>query len=247
MLGSACTPPEPTASADVVFYTYAVLGEYPHDSTAFTQGLVIDNGVLYEGTGLHGKSSLRRVVIETGDVTQIATLPEAYFGEGITVFDDRIIQLTWRSNIAFVYDRDSFELIDEFTYDTEGWGLTHDGDALIMSDGTSLLYFLDPKTYEEIRTVDVRDAGVPVTELNELEYIDGEVYANVWKTNRIARIDPQTGKVIGWVDLSGLLSAELQQGADVLNGIAYDHEDGRLFVTGKLWPRLFEITVIPLR
>ncbi len=248
VLGSACSPPpEPTTSTNAIYYTYEVLEEYPHDNTAFTQGLVIDNGVLYEGTGLHGESSLRRVVLNTGEITQTATLPEAYFGEGITVLDDRIIQLTWRSNIAFVYDRDSFELTDEFTYDTEGWGLTHDGDTLIMSDGTSLLHFLDPETYEEIRTVDVLDAGVPVMELNELEYIDGEVYANVWKTDRIARIDPQTGTVTGWIDLSGLLNPELREGANVLNGIAYDPEAGKLFVTGKLWPRLFEIRVIPLR
>jgi len=229
-------------------FTYKVVNAYPHDRNAFTQGLVFENGVLYEGTGLWGRSTLRRVELETGNVLQIRKLPDQLFGEGITIFGERIIQLTWQSCVGFVYDKNSFELLEEFHYPTEGWGITHDGKRLIMSDGTSMIRFLDPATFEEIGRIEVRDEDGPVTRLNELEYVQGEIYANVWETARIARIAPDTGDVIGWIELAGLLSPEDRSGpVDVLNGIAYDAENDRLFVTGKLWPRLFEIELVSLK
>ena len=237
--------PVPTSSGVIPVYTYNVLNTYPHDRNAFTQGLVFENGVLYEGTGRFGHSALRRVELETGDILQIYDLPARFFGEGITVYENKIIQLTWRSNVGFVYDKNSFELLQEFNYSTEGWGITHDGKRLIMSDGTSTLHFLDSQTFEEINQLGVFDNDGPVTRLNELEYVQGEIYANVWQTDRIARIAPGTGQVIGWIKLGGLLSPEdRSEPVDVLNGIAYDAENGRLFVTGKLWPRLFEIELI---
>ena len=230
----------------VPVYTYRVVNVYPHDPDAFTQGLVFENGVLYEGTGLWGYSSLRKVALETGTVLQLCALSSQYFGEGIVIWADQIVQLTWRSYVGFVYDKGSFAPLREFSYPTEGWGITHDGSRLIMSDGTSTLRFWDPETFAEVGQVEVRDNGVPVTRLNELEYIEGEVYANVWQTDRIARIDPQTGQVVGWIDLTGLLGVgSSRKAADVLNGIAYDAENDRLFVTGKLWPQLFEIELIP--
>jgi glutamine cyclotransferase len=234
-----------------VTYTYRVVNTYPHDPEAFTQGLVWEDGVLYEGTGLYGRSSLRRVELETGVVQQQIALADDYFGEGITLFDGRIIQLTWRSGVGFVYDPETFAQIETFTYPTEGWGVTHDGRRLIVSDGAPTLYFWDPETFQEIGRVPVAGPEGPVARLNELEYIDGEVWANVWLTDRIARIDPLTGQVAGWIDLSGLLSEEEQNRLSnpsdaVLNGIAYDAENGRIFVTGKLWPKLFEIEVIPV-
>ncbi len=226
-------------------YTYMTLNTYTHDRDAFTQGLVIENGVLYEGTGLYGKSSLRKVDLETGKVLQIHRLPSAYFGEGITILGDTIIHLTWKSKKGFVYDKNSFEVLSEFTYDTEGWGITNDGKRLIMSDGTSTLYFLDTNTFTVTGHVRVHDNNVAIANLNELEYIRGRVYANVWQTDNIAIIDPDSGRVTGWIDLSGLLPAETDGiPVDVLNGIAYDAEDDRLFVTGKLWPSLFEIELI---
>jgi glutamine cyclotransferase len=185
------------------------------------------------------------VELETGDILQILELSDEFFGEGITIYGDKIIQLTWQSNIGFVYDKNSFELLQEFNYSTEGWGITHDGVRLIMSDGTSTLHFLDPQTFEEIGQLEVFDDDGPVTRLNELEYVQGEIYANVWQTDRVAIIAPETGRVIGWVDLRGLLTAEdRSEPVDVLNGIAYDAETDRLFVTGKLWPKLFEIELI---
>lgn len=239
----ACSIPD--NSEVVPVYYYDIVNTYPHDPDAFTQGLVFDDGVLYEGTGLYKQSSLRRVELETGDILQIRELSDQFFGEGITIYGERIIQLTWQSNIGFVYDKNSFELLQEFSYSTEGWGITHDGTRLIMSDGTSTLHFLDPQTFAETGHVEVFDNDGPVTRLNELEYIQGEIYANVWQTDRIARIAPETGRVIGWVDLGGLLSAEdRSQPVDVLNGIAYDAQTDRLFVTGKLWPKLFEIELI---
>ena len=230
-------------NSDVIpVYSYNIVNTYPHDPDAFTQGLVFEDGVLYEGTGLHGQSSLRRVELETGDILQIRELSDEFFGEGITIYGNRIIQLTWQSHIGFVYDKNSFELLQEFNYSTEGWGITHDGTRLIMSGGTSTLHFLDPQTFEEIGQVEVFDNDGPVTRLNELEYVQGEIYANVWQTDRIARIAPETGRVVGWIELGGLLTAEdCSQPVDVLNGIAYDADNGRLFVTGKLWPKLFEI------
>lgn len=224
---------------------YRVVRVYPHDRGAFTQGLVVDDGLLLEGTGIYGQSSLREVDLATGEVLRMIELPEQYFGEGITVLGGRVYQLTWREHTGFVYDRESFELLRAFDYPTEGWGLTHDGEKLIMSDGTPILHFLDPETLEEIGQVEVYDGKQPVTWLNELEYVQGEVFANVWQSDRIARIDPQTGLVVGWIDLTGLLSpADRTQPVDVLNGIAYDATNDRLFVTGKWWPKLFEIELL---
>ena len=234
-------------SSHAAVYTYNIVNTYPHDRNAFTEGLVFEDGVLYEGTGLYGQSSLRRVELESGDVLQIRELSSEFFGEGITIYGDKIIQLTWKSHIGFVYAKNSFELLQEFDYTTEGWGITYDGTRLIMSDGTSTLHFLDPQTFEEIGQLEVVDNNGPVTRLNELEYVQGEIYANVWQTDRIAIITPKTGRVVGWVDLEGLLTAEdLSEPVDVLNGIAYDAETGRLFVTGKLWPKLFEIELVSL-
>lgn len=227
-------------------YTYEVINTYPHDRNAFTEGLVYEEGFLYEGTGLRGHSTLRKVNLATGEPIKSHTLEPQFFGEGITIFKDRIIQLTYQTRVGFVYDKETFELLQKFSYPTEGWGITHDGRKLIMSDGTSTLYFLDPETFEEVGTIDVYDENGPVTMLNELEYINGEIYANVWQTDHIARISPQTGKVTGWIELEGLLPPEDRDGVDVLNGIAYDAENDRLFVTGKFWPKLFEIKLVKL-
>jgi glutaminyl-peptide cyclotransferase len=220
---------------------YKVIRSYPHDRQAFTQGLVYEGGVFYEGTGLHGRSSLRRVDPASGRTLKEIRLEPSHFGEGITVFGDRIVQLTWKSHVGFVYDKSSFRLLKTFTYPQEGWGITHDGERLIMSDGTSVLHFLDPQDFREVDTLGVHDGRVPVTRLNELEYVQGFIYANVWPTDRIAVIHPRTGRVEVWMDLKGLLGKAESQGADVLNGIAYDTRGDRLFVTGKLWPKVFEI------
>jgi glutamine cyclotransferase len=248
-LGLGCTAEEEaTPALGAPLYTYEVVNTYPHDRQAFTQGLVYEDGYLYEGTGLRGHSSLRKVELETGEVVRKLDLSADLFGEGVTIFEDRIVQLTWQSNVGFVYgyDRGSFELLGEFGYPTEGWGITHDGKRLIMSDGGPNLRFLDPETFEEIGRVEVLDGDSQVVRLNELEYVDGEVFANVWQTDRIARIEPETGRVTGWIDLSGLLDEEDREiPVDVLNGIAYDSEEDRLFVTGKLWPKLFEIEIVP--
>ena len=239
--------PVPESPDVIPIYTCKVVNTYPHDRNAFTQGLIFENGVLYEGTGLRGHSTLRRVELETGDILQISELPSQFFGEGVTIYGDKLIQLTWRSNIGFVYDKGSFGLLREFNYPTEGWGITYDGERLIMSDGTSTLHFLDPETFEEIDRIKVYDGDAPVVRLNELEYIQGEIYANVWQTDRIVRIAPESGQVLGWIDLKGLLSSEdHDKPVDVLNGIAYDAKNDRLFVTGKLWPKLFEIELIPI-
>ena len=237
----------PTATSAVPVFTVSIINVYPHDRNAFTQGLVFENGVLYEGTGLRGRSTLRRANLETGEILQIRKLPDHLFGEGITVFGERIIQLTWQAGIGFVYDRATFELLGEFRYPTQGWGITHDGECLIVSDGTSTLRFLDPATFEGIGSIEVRDRDGPVPRLNELEYVKGEIYANVWQTDRIARIAPNTGAVVGWIDLTGILKPEDRiESVDVPNGIAYDAGNDRLFVTGKLWPRLFEIELVPV-
>ena len=237
--------PLPTTSNVTPVYTYKVVNTYPHDQNALTQGLVFEDGALFEGTGLEGQSTLRRVELETGDILQIHELPAQYFGEGITIYESKIIQLTWKSGVGFVYDKDSFELLREFDYPTEGWGITHDGERLIMSNGSSTLHFLEPETLEEIGQIEIYDNDGPVTGLNELEYVQGEIYANVLQTDHIARIAPQTGEVIGWVELQGLINPEeYTEPIDVLNGIAYDAENNRLFVTGKLWPKLFEIELV---
>lgn len=241
VIAPAAVTSSPTAVATP---GYRVIASYPHDPAAFTQGLVVIDGTLYEGTGLEGASTLRRVELDTGKVLQSVSLPVTMFGEGVAVLGERIYQLTWQSGVCFVYDRVSFEVVEQLTYSGEGWGLTTDGARLIMSDGSSTLTFRDPATFAELGRVEVLDAGVPVEELNELEYIDGEVWANVWKTDRIARIDPATGEVIAWVDLTGLRPASVKDDSSaVLNGIAWDAEAGRLFVTGKLWPTLFEIAI----
>jgi glutamine cyclotransferase len=239
-------PATPTpAGAPTPIYGYEIVNVYPHDRDAFTQGLVFHDGTLYEGTGRRGRSTLRKVDLESGQVLQLYNLPAQFFGEGVTVYGDRIFQLTWQSHVGFVYGKENFELLQEFHYPNEGWGLTHDGERLIMSDGTATLHFLDPETLAETGRLEVLAEGRPVTRLNELEYVQGEIYANVWLTERVARIDPQTGQVSGWIELAGLLSPEDRaQTVDVLNGIAYDAENERLFVTGKLWPKLFEIKLV---
>jgi glutamine cyclotransferase len=230
----------------LLLYTYSIVNMYPHEKGAFTQGLVFENGSLYEGTGLYGESTLRRVELGTGKVLQIYALPNQFFGEGITIVDGKIVQLTWESQIGFVYNKNSFQVLQNFSYPTEGWGITYDGNRLIMSDGTANLYFLDPVTFERIGQVEVHDNGT-VTLLNELEYINGEVYANIWYEEKIVIINPQTGQVKAWIELRGIRSfLDNQNTANVLNGIAYDSISDRLFVTGKNWSHLFEIKLIPI-
>jgi glutamine cyclotransferase len=227
--------------------TYEVVNAFPHDPEAFTQGLIYRDDVLYESTGLYGRSSLRMADLETGEVQRMTALPGEFFGEGLTDWDETLVQLTWQNGTGFVYGREDFSLLSEFGYKTEGWGLTHDGEHLIMSDGTATLYFLDPDTFSIVSTVEVMDGDKPVTKLNELEYILGEVYANIWQTDMIVRIDPETGAVNGWIGLNGLLPEEEQSPVtDVLNGIAYDPQRDRLFVTGKFWPKLYEIRLVPI-
>jgi glutamine cyclotransferase len=220
---------------------YEVINVFPHDPGAFTQGLVFRDGFLFESTGLNGRSSLRRVRLETGEVLQRRAIDDRYFAEGLTDWGGRLVQLTWNTNVGFVYDLATFEPIRTFTYAGEGWGLTHDGARLVMSDGTPALRFLDPGTFRETGRVVVRDGDTPVGNLNELEFVRGEILANVWLTDRIAVIAPASGRVTGWIDLAGLRPGPAPPGDDVLNGIAYDARRDRLFVTGKLWPRLFEI------
>lgn len=221
-----------------------VVARFPHDRTAYTQGLLWHDGALYEGTGLVGESSLRRVALETGEVQKRADLAGERFGEGITRVDGRIYQLTWKAGVAFIYDIETFALLDSMSYSGEGWGLTYDGTHLIMSDGTDRLRFMDPADFSEVRSVQVRDRGAPLTSLNELEYIDGEIWANVYQSDYLVRIDPTTGDVKSWVDLRNLLSRQDRSGGvDVLNGIAWDAQNRRLFVTGKRWPWVFEIRV----
>jgi len=226
--------------------SYVVVHTYAHDPRAFTQGLEFVDGFLYEGTGLNGRSSIRKVKLETGEVVQQRQLSSEHFGEGITIWKSSLFELTWQSHLAFVYDRHTFAPKRTFSYPGEGWGLTHDNASLIMSDGTASLRFLNPETFAVKRRLTVTDGGVPVERLNELECVKGEIFANVWQTDRIARISPTTGRVTGWIDLAGLLSAaDRASGTDVLNGIAYDAQRDRLFVTGKLWPKLFEISLRP--
>jgi glutamine cyclotransferase len=228
-----------------LLYGYKVVATYPHDAGAFTQGLQYVDGRLYEGTGLNGYSTLRRVNLTTGEVEQRLDLAEQYFGEGIAVIEDRIYQLTWQSNVAFLYDRESFELVDQFSYPTEGWGLTFDGQDLIMSDGSSTLFRRDPETFAEVGRIEVTDRGTPVNRLNELEHVGNQVWANVWQTDEIVMIDPANGRVTARLDLAGLLPSDVAANADVLNGIAYDAVDDLIFVTGKFWPTLFEIELVP--
>jgi glutamine cyclotransferase len=236
--------PTPTASSNQPkAYTYTVVNTYPHNTSAFTEGLVFDKGVLYESTGLNGASSIRRVNLITGAILQQVNLAEQYFGEGIAIVKDSVIQLSWQSGLGFIYDKNTLTLKGNFTFVGEGWGLTYDGNKLIMSNGSSTLTILDPSTFKQTVAVNVVDNGKALTNLNELEYVNGDIYANIWMQQKIAIINPQTGQVKGYIDLSSIYQP---QGLDdVLNGIAYDQTTGRLFVTGKNWPNLYEITIKP--
>jgi glutamine cyclotransferase len=244
---SACAVWSWTRTGAGGWYRYEVVHEYPHDEQAYCQGLVFEDGVIYEGTGKYGESSLRRVRYETGEILQSTALDRRYFGEGIVIWKGKILQLTWQERVALVYDKQTLKPTGQvFRYQGEGWGLTTDGQSLIMSDGTSVLRFLDPETFKVQRRLTVREGRQRVTNLNELEYIQGEIYANVWKQDYIVRISPRTGEVTSRIDLRGLRPAPGRWGDDnVLNGIAYDAAGDRLFVTGKNWPKLYEIRLIP--
>lgn len=236
--------PGPPPVAPVPKYGYQILNIRPHDSNAFTQGLILVDGKLLESTGQEGNSSLRRVELETGKILQKVDVPIPYFAEGITVLNGKVYQLTWQHELGFIYDVQTLNRVGQFIYEGEGWGLTTDGQSLILSDGTNQLRFIDPSSFRVTKTIFVTDNKTPVDDLNELEFIRGEIYANVWHDQRIAVIDPQTGRVKAWVDLTGLMpQGELQNEEAVLNGIAYDEANDKLLVTGKLWPRLFEIKI----
>jgi glutamine cyclotransferase len=232
--------------SDTPVFSYKIVNTYPHNRASFTQGLVFDKGILYESTGLNGRSAVKIVDIKTGKSLKSHELPNKYFGEGITVVDNKIIQLTWRSKMGFLYNKETLKLIKKFSYQTQGWGITYDGKYLIMSDGSAMLYFMDPNTFKVIGTLEVYGDSGKVSALNELEYIDDEIYANIWGEEKIVRISPKTGRVTAWIDLSGLLSdKDRELRVDVLNGIAFNSENGNLYVTGKLWPKLFEIELVP--
>lgn len=238
------SPPRMSTAAR---YGFRVVKAFPHDPTAFTQGLVFADGIFYESTGLRGYSTLRKVKPETGVVIDQVRIDERYFAEGLALVGRELVQLTWQENTGFVYDKDTLKRLRAFTYPTEGWGIAYDGADLVMSDGSSRLYFLDPATQKTVRTLQITDAGQPVLRLNELEFIRGELWANIWPTDRIARIDPKMGRVTGWLDLTGLLRPEARgPEGDVLNGIAWDKAGDRIFVTGKKWPWIFQIEVIPV-
>jgi len=234
---TACSYENSSTANEVV-----IIKSYPHDKNAFTQGLVFNKGSIYESTGLYGKSSLRKVNLQTGEVEKIHNLSDHLFGEGITILDNKIYQLTWRSKTGIIYEIDTFKTIGFFNYPFEGWGITNDDKNLIISNGTNNLYFYDPVTFKMVKRIKVTDRGEPVSQINELEYIDGKIYANIWRSNKMISIDPVTGKVVDWYDLS-VLQKQVQgkNKIDVLNGIAFDAENNSIFVTGKLWPKLFEI------
>lgn len=244
--GAAAEHAAPAADAPIPVYRYQVVHVYPHDPNAFTEGLFYLDGFLYESTGLFGRSSIRKVRLTTGEVLQEKDLPPEYFGEGIVAWGSRLIGLTWKNQVGFVYNLKTFHLEKRFEYVGEGWALTRNDKAIIMSDGTDALRWLNPVTLKEMRRTHVTARGKPVEHLNELEWVDGQILANIWETNLIARIDPVTGRVVGWIDLDGILSERerIASHADVLNGIAYDRATHRLFVTGKLWPKLFEIKLV---
>ena len=226
---------------------YRIIDIFPHDNAAFTQGLVWKGNYFYESTGLYGRSSLRKVEIQTGNVLQKYDLPNDYFGEGIAILKDRIYQLTWKEQTGFIYDQETFQLIDTFSYSHEGWGITHDGKHLIISDGSPVLHFVDPCTMEEVKQVTVYFQKTPVRFINELEYIKDKIFANIWQTEQIAIINPESGEVTNWLDLGSILdNIEINnsQDIDVLNGIAYDEDKGYLFVTGKFWPNIFQIKIM---
>lgn len=233
----------PAAAAPAPVGGYTVVRSYPHDTAAFTEGLFYRDGFMFESTGLAGRSFIRKWNLETGAVEQERLIDSRYFGEGIVDWKNKLYELTWTHELGFIYDIDSFEKLGEFRYPGEGWALTRDDKRLMMSDGTSFIRFLDPDTLKETGRIEVTEDGVPVRNLNELEWVKGELLANVWQTTRIARIDVKTGKVLGWIELADLLKEAGVSGQrdDVLNGIAYDAATDRLFVTGKLWPKLFEI------
>jgi glutamine cyclotransferase len=243
--GNGDQPPKaPATNGPPAKYGYQIVNIWPHDSNAFTQGLILMDGKLLESTGEQGRSSLRRVELETGKVLKKVDVPEPYFAEGIAMLNGKVYQLTWQHHIGFIYDAQTFERTGQFNYDGEGWGLATDGQSLILSDGSSRIRFINPADFKVTKTITVRDGTHEVDQLNELEYVNGEIYANVWHDNRIAAIDPQNGHVNSWIDLHGLMpQEELQDSEAVLNGIAYDQANNKLFVTGKLWPRLFEIRV----
>ena len=235
-----------TAASDerVRQVSYEVVNSYAHDSTSFTQGLLWHDGGFYESTGQYGQSKLRRLEFPSGKVLKEISLTPELFGEGLALVDKRLIQLTWKTHRGFVYDLNTFQPLQEFSYDTEGWGLTYDGENLILSDGSSDLFYLDAQTFKPVKKLAVRMNGQPIRELNELEFIDGEIWANVWQTDLILRIDPSTGRVVSFLNLKGILApSDRTGGENVLNGIAYDVDKKRIFVTGKLWPRIFEIRV----
>ena len=235
---------KPVENVVVPKHGYQIIGVWPHDTSAFTQGLIFTDGKLYESTGQEGRSSLRQVDLQTGSVAKKVDVPMPYFAEGITVLNGKIYQLTWQHQVGFIYDAQKLEKIGEFPYDGEGWGIATDGRSLIISDGSNRLRFLDPDSFRVTKTIAVLDGKMPVEDLNELEYVNGEIYANIWHDQRIATIDPQNGRVTGWIDLTGLLQpGDVRDPEAVLNGIAYDQASDRLFVTGKLWPRLFEIKI----
>lgn len=232
-------------SSPVPRYRCRVVAAYPHDRNSFTQGLFFHDGFLYEGTGLHGQSAINKVDLTTGHLLKSKSLPAQYFGEGITLLKKKIFQLTWLSKQGFIYDLDSFTLEKKFSYHTIGWGLTNDGTSLIMSDGSFRLYYLNPLTFARERTIEVKEGPRHITNLNELEYIDGEIFANIWQSDRIVRVSPINGAVAGWIDCQDLLSKEERSQSDVLNGIAWDNVGKRLFLTGKRWPKLFHVDLVP--
>ena len=239
-----------SAHAAIPMYGFFVKNTYPHDPQAFTQGLFFKDGQLYESTGRKGRSSLRKVDLKTGKVLQKKDLADEYFGEGSTAVGDTIVGLTWQSNVGFLFDAKTFALKGRFNYKGEGWGLASDAHHVYMSDGSAEIRVLDPKTLDEERRIKVTAEGKPITRLNELEVVDGQIFANVWGTDVIARIDPDSGNVVGWIDLTGLLPAGQRGTPDpdaVLNGIAYEPKQHRLYVTGKLWPKLFEIELVPIQ
>nr|WP_202412888.1 glutaminyl-peptide cyclotransferase [Duganella lactea] len=235
------------ASATVPTYDFKVVHSYPHDPQAFTQGLLYRDGFLYESTGLNGKSSIRKVDLATGKVLQSQNIPPQYFGEGMTASGDTLVSITWQSQTGFVFDLKTFEMKSQFAYPGEGWGLASNGKELVLSDGSATLRFLDPATFLEVRRVKVTADGIAVDQLNELEVVEGEIFANIWHTNTIARIDQRTGKITGWIDFGKLYpdAGKGPNGENVMNGIAYDAEKKRLFVTGKLWPKIYEVKIVP--
>ena len=235
-----------SAAQETSAYGYEILDRHPHDSSAYTQGLYFEDGVLFEGTGRRGRSFLREVGIESGAVTREVALPPTFFGEGIATLDTRIFQLTWTSGVGFIYDKGTFRQLGSFRYPGEGWGLTTDGEFLIMSDGTAEIRFLDPESFAEVRRIEVRDADGPVTNLNELEYVDGGIFANIWFSNSIVEIDPESGTVRRSIDFTPLYDEVRPRETDaVLNGIAFDSAQDRFFITGKLWPTMFEVRLDP--